>query len=173
MKISTYVGDAGPKGEGVYAAEQIGRGTRVATFYGRPKWIWDIPEEVWPYTIQVDYDRYVLPRRKGVVWYMNHSCDPSCVISGNGLVAERDIKKGEELTFDYATDVDWPGFRMTCSCGSLDCRKVVRAYRFLPAKQKQRYGRNVAPFILREYFQRRGARGAGPVGHAGPRAVPR
>lgn len=169
----TFIGDAGPKGNGVYAAAPIRRSTVVASLYGRPRWIWDIPEEVWPYTVQVDYDRYVTPRREGTVWYINHSCTPNCVISGNSIMAERDIEKGEELTFDYSTDVDWAGFRMSCSCGSPACRKVVRAYRFLPADLKRRYGRNVAPFILREYFLKRRTRGSGPSTSARSRAAPR
>ncbi|GIY63172.1 histone-lysine N-methyltransferase SETD2 [Caerostris extrusa] len=41
--------------------------------------------------------------------FMNHSCDPNCetqkwTVNGNlriGFFAKRDIKAGEELTFDY------------------------------------------------------------------------
>jgi SET domain-containing protein len=57
--------------------------------------------------------------------YGNHSCDPNVKSNGNdGLVALRDIKPGEEITIDYAlfSNKDWT---MTCSCGALNCRKVV------------------------------------------------
>ncbi len=110
--------------------------------------------EDWPYTLQVGYDRYVVPRRHGVIWYFNHSCEPNCGIKGTRIIAERDIMKGEELTFDYSCDVDWPGFTMPCKCGSPACRKVVRAYRYLPASVKKKYGDRVAPFILRAYRNR-------------------
>ena len=123
----------------------------VASFLGTPRWIWDIPEQEWPYTFQVGYDRYVLPRRNSMGRYINHSCEPNCVVSGRSIIAERGISAGEELTFDYSSDVDWPGFRMDCACGSSKCRNVVRAYRFLPKKVKLRYGRSVADFILRKY----------------------
>lgn len=169
MKVSVIIGDAGPKGKGVFAAAPIAPSTKVAGYYGRPRWIWDIPEELWPYTIQVDYDKYVLPRRNGVIWYMNHSCEPNCLISGKYLVAGRAVNVGEELTFDYSTDVDWSGFSMRCRCGSPDCRKTARAYRFLPARVKRVYGRNVAPFILREYF--RAPPGVDPAALAGTRSV--
>lgn len=172
-RVRAHVGDAGPKGMGVFASAPIRRSAVIASFRGRPKWIWDIPQEIWPYTIQVDYDRYVVPRRGGVAWYFNHSCEPNCAISGKSIIADRDIDEGEELTFDYSTDVDWDGFRMKCSCGSRRCRKVVRAYRYLPAKLKLRYGDHVAPFILREYFQRRGAKRSGPGVRAARRAAPR
>ncbi|HKT22322.1 MAG TPA: SET domain-containing protein-lysine N-methyltransferase [Nitrososphaerales archaeon] len=172
MNVPTRIGAAGPKGKGVFAAAPVRRSSTIAEFAGRPRWIWDIPERIWPYTIQVDYDRYVVPRRKGVIWYMNHSCAPNCVISGNRIVADRDIEEGEEITFDYSTDVDWAGFRMKCSCGSPGCRKVVRAYRYLPAKLKKRYGSRVAPFILKGYLQKETERVPGPVRPAGRRASP-
>jgi hypothetical protein len=149
--IPTRIGDCGPRGEGVFATRLILASTRVATFLGTPRWIWDIPENFWPHTFQVDYDRYALPRRNSVGWLINHSCDPNCFVSGRSIVTQRDVRRGDELTFDYSTDVDWPGFRMVCRCGSINCRKVIRAYRFLPKKLKLKYGRHVAPYISRKY----------------------
>ena len=58
----------------------------------------------------------------------NHSCEPNCeaIIYGEGddaeiwIVAVRDIKKGEELSFDYGFDLedydDHP-----CRCGAANC----------------------------------------------------
>lgn len=123
----------------------------MANFRGASKWIWDIPRDVWPYTFQVGYDRYVVPRRGGPAWYINHSCEPTCLISGRSIVTARKILAGEELTFDYSTDVDWPRFRMRCACGGERCRGVVRAYRFLPDRLKLEYGKHVAPYIARAY----------------------
>jgi len=148
---STRIGDCGPRGKGIFAARPIPASTRVATFRGTARWIWDIPEDAWPYAFQVDYDRYVLSRRNSVGWLINHSCDPNCLISGMSIVTARNVRRGEELTFDYSTDVDWPEYRMVCRCGSPKCRGVIRAYRFLPEDLKLMYGRHVAPFILRKY----------------------
>ncbi|MDG6953677.1 MAG: SET domain-containing protein-lysine N-methyltransferase [Nitrososphaerota archaeon] len=146
------VGDAGPKGKGVFAARAIRRSEVVIRFQGKTKWIWDIPHDVWPYTIQVDYDRYIVPKKNGIGWYLNHSCEPTCVVSGMSVIAARDIQKWEELTFDYSTDVDWSGFRMKCKCGAPKCRGVVRAYRFLPKTLKKKYGTHVAPYLLGKYL---------------------
>lgn len=93
----------------------------------------------------------MLPRVGSRARYINHSCEPNCVLSGRSVVALNGIRRGEEVTFDYSTDVDWEGFRMNCKCGSPKCRKVVRAYRFLPKRLKLGYGRNVAEFIIRKY----------------------
>jgi uncharacterized protein len=168
-RARVIIGNAGPRGKGVFAAGAISRSTVIGSFRGKPRWIWDIPEDVWPYTIQVDYDRYVVPRRNGTVWYLNHSCDPNCEITGRTIVARRDVRKGEELTFDYSCDVDWPGFAMPCSCGTPKCRKVIRAYRFLPGDLKARYGRHLAPFILREYSPKAAAGRSGAARRAAPR----
>ena len=50
--------------------------------------------------------------------FWNHSCNPNVINSGNDCVAVRDIKPGEELTWDYGTsslqDFD-------CKCGSRNC----------------------------------------------------
>jgi hypothetical protein len=145
------IGDAGPKGRGVFAARRIEAGELVWDYSGDEKWIQDIPSELWQYCFQVDYDKYVVPRREGPGWFMNHSCEPNCVIMGRTrIVALRRIEQGEEVTFDYSTNVGWDGFSMECSCGSLNsCRKVVRSYRFLPEELKGRYGACVSEFLLR------------------------
>lgn len=57
---------------------------------------------------------------------VNHSCNPNAGIKGQiALVAMRDIKRGEEITYDYAmTDSD-PMDYFVCHCGAKNCRKVV------------------------------------------------
>jgi uncharacterized protein len=64
--------------------------------------------------------------------YINHSCSPNISVKGRvSFVALRDIKKGEELFFDYSTSEDtlW---EMSCYCGSNKCRKKIRGIRHLP-----------------------------------------
>ena len=56
--------------------------------------------------------------------YINHSCDPNCeikYIDGRiWVAAKRDIKQGEEITYNYGFDLedyrDYP-----CRCGSKNC----------------------------------------------------
>jgi hypothetical protein len=103
----------------------------------------------------VDYDRYIVPPRGSPGWFLNHSCDPNCVLSGRSEVrSRRRIAGGEELTIDYSTNVGWDGFEMSCRCGSANCRGVIRSYAFLPEELKKRYGRNVSPFLLEEKNKR-------------------
>lgn len=91
----------------------------------------------------------------------NHSCDPNCFIKGrNELVALRDIRKGEELTYDYSTTMD-DNYRYAsrslwtnkCNCGAKNCRKSIDQFRFLPKKIQDFYLKNkFAPdFILKKF----------------------
>ncbi len=144
------VGDAGAKGKGVFAARRIEPAEMVWDYSGEERWVKDIPSELWEYCFQVDYDRYVLPEKGSAGWFMNHSCEPNCVIMGRTkVVALRRIEPGEEVTFDYSTNVGWEGFSMECKCGTERCRKVVRSYAFLPEELKGRYGACVSAFLLR------------------------
>ncbi|MBW3012268.1 SET domain-containing protein-lysine N-methyltransferase [Candidatus Woesearchaeota archaeon] len=56
--------------------------------------------------------------------YVNHSCDANTYAKDFCDVAKRDIRKGEEITTDYAKEV--PGINMKCNCGSKNCRKYIR-----------------------------------------------
>lgn len=152
------VREVGRKGRGVVTAAPISAGTLVVGYYGRPKWIWEIPERDWRFCVQIDYDKYVVPRRESFGWYVNHSCDPNCVIRGAGRVfARRDIGKGEEITFDYSTNVGWEPFRMKCLCGARNCRKVIRSYFHLSDSLKWKYGRDVSAFLIGNQPARRGS----------------
>jgi len=144
------IGAAGAKGRGAYAARRIELGELVWDYAGEERWINEIPKRLWRYCFQVDYDRYVLPEKGSAGWFMNHSCEPNCVIMGRTrILALRRIEAGEEVTFDYSTNVGWDGFSMRCRCGADGCRKVVRSYRFLPDERKGHYGACVSAFLLR------------------------
>lgn len=61
-----------------------------------------------------------------VAWQMNHSCQPNVGFNAaDDFVAMRAIRRGEELTWDYAFAELNPKFRMKCRCGAADCRRVV------------------------------------------------
>ena len=56
--------------------------------------------------------------------YVNHSCDPNCeteIIDNRiWIIAIKDIKRGEELTYNYGYDID--DFEdHPCCCGSKRC----------------------------------------------------
>ncbi|XP_022768083.1 histone-lysine N-methyltransferase ASHH2-like isoform X2 [Durio zibethinus] len=65
--------------------------------------------------------------------FVNHSCDPNCrtekwMVNGEiciGLFALRDIKKGEEVTFDYNYVRVFGAAAKKCHCGSPHCRGYI------------------------------------------------
>ncbi|PON60140.1 Methyltransferase [Parasponia andersonii] len=65
--------------------------------------------------------------------FINHSCDPNCqtekwMVNGEiciGLFALRDIKKGEEVTFDYNYVRVFGAAAKKCYCGSPQCRGYI------------------------------------------------
>jgi SET domain-containing protein len=87
--------------------------------------------------------------------FINHSCDPNCVAWIEGqhiwIDAERDIQKGEELSYDYEYDF-LPEYTVEdlelypCRCGSKKCRGTIVD---VPARKKH---------LLRELKRRRRAK---------------
>lgn len=62
--------------------------------------------------------------------YINHSCAPNCEAMQDGtrifIHAKRSIAVGEELTYDYAYEVDDPNpSDYFCACGSPSCRGSI------------------------------------------------
>lgn len=59
-------------------------------------------------------------------WHMNHCCDGNagCDDQGN-FVTIRDVKRDEELCYDYGFVKTNPKFRLECKCGSLNCRGII------------------------------------------------
>jgi len=68
--------------------------------------------------------------------WINHSCDPNCdaVVDSERLWVEtiRDVKRGEELAYDYAFELEErhsPAAkrRYPCNCGEANCRGTILA----------------------------------------------
>ena len=53
---------------------------------------------------------------------INHSCSPSCLIQDLFVIALRDIKVGEEITFDYNKNEKRLASPFKCNC----CGKMIR-----------------------------------------------
>jgi hypothetical protein len=53
--------------------------------------------------------------------FMNHSCDPNCIIDNRAVIARRTIEAGEELTFDYNSNEYDMAEPFDCVCGTAKC----------------------------------------------------
>jgi hypothetical protein len=127
-------------GLGVFANRDIRRGETILAFGGP---VIDFAEtkrrgpwECMP--LQIGPNQYFDTRPPGV--FVNHSCNPNAGIQDDhNLVALRDIRRGEEIRFDYSTTMEEQSFTMRCLCGEPGCRRVIADFSSLPAAVQQRY----------------------------------
>ncbi len=130
-------------GRGGFAARPIARGTRIIEYTG---------ERITQAEADARYDDARLPRHHTLLFtvdretvidaavggnaarFINHACEPNCrpVVEGGRvyIVAARDIRPGEELSYDYAyareggPDERHPE-RYACHCGARRCRGTL------------------------------------------------
>lgn len=85
----------------------------------------------------------------GLSKYMNHSCDANILDTGCGFdIVVRDVKKGQEATYDYRTfyDEDW-GFE--CRCGAPDCCGTFACRHPLPRGLRAKWDKLLNPALGR------------------------
>ena len=117
---------------GLYAKRDIKDRTRIIEYKGKivtKKHVekntkFDNEKAIYLFNINKKYDldgdfKYNTAR------LINHSCDPNCEVFGTGLkvwvYAIRNIKKGEELSYDYGFGFDKDFKDFPCKCGSKKC----------------------------------------------------
>ena len=145
-------------GWGIFAKADIGKDERLAIFGGKIMLIdemYQIPEMMQSYTMQIE-ERFVLGPASSVpedTDFFNHSCDPNSGFKGQVfLVAMRDIRAGEEITFDYCMTVSESVgsdmvFEMDCACGSPWCRKTITEQDWMIPGLQLRYKGYFSPYI--------------------------
>jgi uncharacterized protein len=142
------------EGSGIFAMVDFKKGEAICEFEGQRLTIPQLKEkyesgvERIDDPFQIGYDIY-LDLEKPYVFF-NHSCEPNTVIRGSGsMYAFKDIKVGEEITYDYSTTewtddeawgINWHEiWKIPCVCGSVQCRKEVRVFPLLPSVIQEKY----------------------------------
>ncbi len=139
---------------GVFALVPIARGTRIVEYAG---------ERISNEEADRRYDDDAAPHSHTVLFildrstvidaavggnearFINHSCDPNCesMIQDGHVYIEsiRDIRAGEELTYDYM--LERPGRyrpeydeRYACHCGAANCRGTMLVKPRRPRRRK-------------------------------------
>lgn len=85
-------------------------------------------------------------------YYVNHSCDGNAwYINDNLLVACRDIKKGEEIVYDYALTECDPTYILApkCLCGAAICRGLVTGNDWKLPELQKKYGNHFTSHIMK------------------------
>jgi D-alanine-D-alanine ligase len=103
------------------------RAQRIATeSYIRKNWNVKELENFKKYAYPVSNEVFLLWDENPAGWApQNHSCEPNTAYRGLDVIALRPIRKGEELTLDYADFLDEHMEPFECSCGSSICRKHI------------------------------------------------
>ncbi len=132
-------------GLGVMIGEEAKRGEVISRIKGEMKFKVNRTEQDAldnPDWVGVAKNKWIDPEKP--YKFLNHSCDPSAGIKGRvTLVALRDMHEGEEVTIDYSIIEGDPRWKMLCTCGARECRKVIRSIQFMPKEQFEKY----LPFI--------------------------
>ncbi len=79
--------------------------------------------------------------------FFNHSCDPNTWwIDNHTIVARRNIKKGEELCYDYATEDEYVS-PFNCFCGASNCRVYIGGQEWRRTALHEAYGPHFKLFL--------------------------
>jgi len=117
---------------GLYASKNIKSGSKIIEYIGKliskketetnPKF--NNEKDIYLFNLNNKYDLdgdYSWNTAR----LINHSCNPNCEVGGKGLklwiTAIKDIKKGEELSYDYGFGYDLDYKQFPCKCGSQNC----------------------------------------------------
>jgi hypothetical protein len=126
--------------KGLYAGKDIIAGAVIFALKGR------ISRRANRYSIELGRDKHLdfpLIRKPNddldYAWqFVNHSCEPNGYVNAAeySFCALRNIRKGEEITFNYlATEYELAA-PFQCECGSAKCFGSIRGYKFLDADQR-------------------------------------
>lgn len=147
------VEETGKYGKGLRAIRNISKGEVITDWTGGKVHeaikCTDLPKDVADHAIQFEEHKWI--DTKGIGRYSNHSCNPNCGIRGKfRLVAMKNIKKGDWLTWDYemTEDSDW---RMNCQCGEKNCRKIIGAYKNMPKAIRKKYREYTSDWLTEKY----------------------
>jgi len=142
------VRDTDKYGKGVFATEDIKKDEIVAEFDGKIyEYEDDFSEDVLNHAIQFEKRRW--RDSDGIARIINHSCEPNCGVKDLfKIVAMRNIKKGEELTWDYEMTEDNIDWRMKCRCNTPCCRRVIGRYKNMPEKTRKKYKGYISDWLL-------------------------
>ena len=131
-------------GYGIYAKYDLPRNTLLFKGEERAQRIVtkQFVDKNWDKREQLNFRRYAYPISKDtyILWDLqpeewspqNHSCEANCAYQGLNVITNRAIKKGEELTLDYAEFLDHTMEPFECQCGSSKCRGLIKGKNFIP-----------------------------------------
>ena len=122
--------------QGLYSSRDIKKGSKIIEYKGKiitvkqtekdPKF--DNDKAIYLFNINKRYDLDG-DYKFNTARLINHSCDPNCEVTGTGLkiwvYAIKNIKKNDELSYDYGFSFDEDYKQFPCRCGSKNCARYI------------------------------------------------
>jgi hypothetical protein len=143
-------------GKGTFTTIQIPAKAPIMEIRGSVFTVNTIPDKDSSNYLQIGPNTFLGPSG-GVDDYLNHSCNPNCMVHVVGtraiLYSLYVIPIGAELTFDYAcTSTDTPEtWKMECKCGQFNCRNIISGFSSLsPELQEQMKAKGLVPLYISE-----------------------
>ena len=128
VKIRVWVGTSHIAGKGLFAAQEIKKGTRIIQYIGAKIAKEESDRRLAAGNVYIfglnERDSLDGDTPKNTARYINHSCDPNCQTEQFGntiwIVSIKDIQAEEELTYNYGYEVDDTPAD-PCHCGADNC----------------------------------------------------
>ena len=99
-------------------------------------------------SLQIDDNKHI-KGTKNTNAFLNHSCEPNAYMDFDNIClrAIRNIKKGEEITYNYLT-TDYILYKsFICNCGSLKCYGKIKGFKYLNKNQKLKLKPYLSPYL--------------------------
>lgn len=142
------------KGKGVIAAKNISEGELILEF--EKNFVKDNTDHNTEYRLRLDENLFQISvDPENIENFINHSCDPNSFVNYEllELRALRNIKKDEEICFNYFT-CDWENEdTFECRCDSSKCRKIISGFKHLPLEEKLKIKNHISPYIAKKFSE--------------------
>ncbi len=143
-------------GKGMFAKKDIPEDTIIFKWGGTFVSKSELPTDKEKYIIlQIDDNLYSIELRDSPeddTYFINHSCNPNVWMNDRTtFVTSRNVKKGEELTVDYALFVseDYVS-KWTCKCGAKECRKKITGLDYKIPELQRKYKGHFSPVVQKK-----------------------
>ncbi|MBI2655422.1 SET domain-containing protein [Candidatus Woesearchaeota archaeon] len=140
------------KGRALFANKNLRKGSLVVKFgFDSVKSCRDASPE----SVQIGENKFLDSTHYYASDYINHSCNPSTKIDFAEMcfVAVRDIKKGQEITYNYLTteyDMAKDNLDFECMCNSKSCVGRINGFRYLSKSQRLKIKNQLSPFLMKK-----------------------
>jgi SET domain-containing protein len=141
--------DAGAKGRGLFAVDAIPANTKLLDLGGKVFSFNDMPDGDDWMALQIGDDQWLCSQGTFLDDFANHSCDPNAGFTSGelSLWSLREIGKDEEITWDYSTSINEPGWSLDCRCGAVNCRKQAVPWCELTPAERERLRPIAMPYL--------------------------